>query len=296
LLSRSPNPKLFRRAGDAGNDLGTRPGLTPAAYSRRVRDPATRALEHLYAVPPGVFVEERKAAAAALKKAGHTAEAQAVLRLRKPSPILWVTNQLARAEPKRLATFLESVERVRRAQLRDPRAAGAALGQQRADLEALLERAGELLGTQGHRPTPDARRRVSNTLLGAAIDRRLAEDLRRGRLSAELPAPGFEALTGVQRGDPAHLVQQRQTPAAPTVRPRDEDRRKREEQERARRRREAEELAHAAALQQEAVERHVREVDELAKNLTAARERLHAARRAARTAAAAARKAGHPSS
>jgi hypothetical protein len=254
-------------------------------------DPVTRAREQLYAVPPGAFVEARNAAATALRKAGHAAAAGALLRLRKPSPTLWATNQLARTEPKRLATFLESVEHVRQAQLRDPRAAGAALGQQRAELEALLERAGALLGAQGHRLTPDARRRVSNTLLGAAIDRRLVEDLRQGRLSAELSAPGFEVLTGAPRGDHLHLVPRRQAPATSKVLPRDEHRRARAEAERARRRREVEELAHAAALQQEVVDANGREVEELARNLAAARERLRTARRAAKTAAAAVRKA-----
>src|SRR5262249_10825639 len=155
----------------------------------------------------------------------------------------------------------------RQAQLREPRTAGVALAQQRAALEALLDRAAEVLGAQGQRLTPDARRRVSNTLLGAAVDRRLAEDLRQGRLSAELPAPGFEVLTAVPRAD--HL---RRPPgprvtappkvtAAPKAPARDENRAAVAEAERARRRREVDELARAAALRHEAAERLGREVE-----------------------------------
>jgi hypothetical protein len=255
-----------------------------------VTQPTPRTLERLYAVPPSAFVRERDATVAELKKAGHSAEARAVTQLRRPSATLWATNQLARIEADRLAAFLESVDRLRKAQLSDPRTAGTALRQQRAELEGLVQRASELLEAQRHRPTPEARERMSNTLLGAAVDRQLVEDLRHGRLTAELPAPGFEVLTGAPRGRHLHAVRMPQAPSAPKVAKRDEDRRAKAAA-REQRQREAHELARAAAERQEAAEKHAREVAELAKNLEAARDRLSAARRAAKLAAAAARKA-----
>jgi hypothetical protein len=103
-------------------------------------DPLARAIEELYRSPQSAFTRERNAKATSLRKAGQPAQAQAILQLRRPSAPLWATNQLAHEDPKRLAEFLDSVERVRQTQLRDPRAAGEALQRQRAELEALVAR------------------------------------------------------------------------------------------------------------------------------------------------------------
>lgn len=272
--------------------VGTRSPPRVEAYAISVTEPTARTWEQLFAVPLHAFVKERNAIAARLKKEGRTAEARVVLRLRKPGATLWVTNRLARAEAKRLADFLESVESVRNAQLRDPRAAATAVRQQRARLEDLVRRAGDLLDALGHRSTPETRRRMSNTLLGAAVDRKLVEELRQGRLTAEASAPGFEVLTGAPPGK--HLRVVRGARAAPprVARTSDEDR-SAEIEERAHRRREADELARAAIAHQQTAERHVREVEELGRDLAAARERLRAARRAAKIAAVAARRARH---
>ena len=252
-------------------------------------DPAVDTRQQLYAVRPSAFVDARKAVAAALRQAGRTVEVRAVLRLRKPSPTLWATNQLARLDPKRLAAFLESVGRARDAQLRDPPGAATALREQRRQLEALVDRASALLDAEGHPVTLAARQRMSNTLLGAAVDRSFADDLRQGRLGVELAAPGFEVLSGVASGERLHVVHGRRGPSASAGK-REEERRARDE-ERLRRRREAEELARAAAARQESVDTLTREVEDLARRFAAARGRLRDARRTARTAAAAARRA-----
>jgi hypothetical protein len=84
-------------------------------------DPLARAIEQLYRVPPSAFTRERTAMATALRKGGQPAQGHAVSQLRRPSAPLWATNQLAHEDPKRLAGFIDSVERVRRMQLRDPR-------------------------------------------------------------------------------------------------------------------------------------------------------------------------------
>jgi hypothetical protein len=83
----------------------------------------TRAIDELYGLPPKAFSSARNEKAAALKAAGHAAEAQAVRRLAKPSPFLWATNQLARLHAERVAHFVDLVRRVRQSQLRDPRTA-----------------------------------------------------------------------------------------------------------------------------------------------------------------------------
>jgi len=109
-------------------------------------------------------------------------------------------NQLARLVPQRVSHFIDVVEQVRGSQLRDPRAAAEAMQTQRAELAALTDRAAEAMTKAGYRISPAALGRISNTLIGAAVDRRLADDLRRGRLIAELPAPGFEVLAGAGAG------------------------------------------------------------------------------------------------
>jgi hypothetical protein len=249
-------------------------------------DATTRAIEQLYAVAPGAFTRERNARAAALAKAGHAAEAKAIRELRRPPAPLWAANQLAHAEPERLAAFLEGVERVRRTQLSDPRAAAGALQRERAELEALVGRAGELLEGQGQRLTVETRRRISSALLGAAADRRLADDLRHGRLTVEPPPPGFEVLAASGRPDLRLVAGGKSRQAS---REAEAAQRVQAEREQERQRREAE-AARRAAAEREAATR-LADAERLAREVADARGRLRDARRAARAAEAAARKA-----
>ena len=172
------------------------------------------AITKLYAVPLDAFTRERNTLAAELTKAGHADRARAVRQLRRPSAPLWATNQLARVDSERLEAFLDSVVQIRKTQLRDPRAATEALTRQRRELQHLVRQAGELLAKHGARATPEAERRISDTLLGAAVDRDRADELRHGRLTQELAAPGFEVLAGT--GRPGHLRLVRGGPPART--------------------------------------------------------------------------------
>jgi hypothetical protein len=72
------------------------------------------------------------------------------------------------------APFIDSVERVRQTQRRDPRVAGEALQRQRAELGPSSP-AGDLLAHQGSRATSVIHRRISDTLLGAAAPRGTAD-------------------------------------------------------------------------------------------------------------------------
>jgi hypothetical protein len=263
-------------------------------------DRFARVIEELYRVAPDAFLRERKARAAALKKAGEPAQAHAVSQLKRPSPPLWATNQLAHEAPEQLAAFLDNAERVVRLQLSDPRQAGEALRRQRAELDALVARAGELLARQNSRATPATLRRISDTLLGAAVDRDRAQELRRGRLTQELSPPGFEVLAGAPRGGHLKLVPSGPAPRGEETRPpprreetsaRQAERRTQVEEQRQRRDREAEALERAAAERQSAADEVAREIEELARKLGAARTRLAEAQRASKTAAARAREA-----
>jgi hypothetical protein len=157
---------------------------------------ADRALERLYAVPPKDFTRTRNTLAAELRKSRDLDAARIVAGLRRPSATLWAVNQLARHAGAALERFLDAVERLRRTQLSDPRGAMEAMRAERAQLEGLVTRAQQALSEAGYSPSADARRRIADTLLGAATDRRHAEALAHGRLTEELHAPGFDALTG----------------------------------------------------------------------------------------------------
>src|SRR5438128_1871737 len=157
---------------------------------------SAHALERLYAVAPRDFTRARNALAAELRASHDPGAAREVARLRRPSAALWAVNQLARHARPALERFLEAVDRLRRAQLSDPRGAMEAMRAERAQLEALVAQAETALQEAGYAPSAEMRRRISDTLLGAAADRRHAEALKHGRLSEELHAPGFDALTG----------------------------------------------------------------------------------------------------
>jgi hypothetical protein len=283
-----------------------------------MKDVAEDAISKLYAVPPASFTRERNATAAALAKNGRADEARAVRQLRRPSAPLWATNQLAHADADRLEAFLDAVAQLRKTQLRDPRAAAEGLARQRRELQSLVRRAGELLAQHGTRATPDAMRRISDTLLGAAVDLQRAKALRHGRLTEELDAPGFEVLTGGGRADHLHLVKggraasaaadrsqrervgrgDRVAPREHAAQIKDEAARQRREaaRERAeaiarereaaaeRKRQEAEAHQRELAERRAAVEQADQEAKELKARLAAARQRLAEARRAARSA------------
>jgi hypothetical protein len=150
----------------------------------------------LASVPPTAFTATRNRIAAELREAGRGAEARAVARLRRPSPALWAVNRLAAVDREGVSAFIDVVDRLRRAQLRDPGGAVDARQAQRAALQSLVARAGELLARSGLVASARVLRRVSDTLMGAAVDQMSARALRQGVLPAELAPPGFEAFSG----------------------------------------------------------------------------------------------------
>jgi hypothetical protein len=232
-----------------------------------------------YAVPPAEFTATRNRLVADLRKRGHGEQASALARLRRPSAALWAVNRLASLEPKSLKAFFDAIADLRRTQLRDPREAAEALRAQRAALEALVGRGRELLTDAGLTASQQALRRLSDTLLGAAVDQDHAEALRRGELTTELPAPGFEAFSGARIPTRPRLRLIR-SPERPVATPED---------------RQAV-AARAAEVERRAAD-HAREVSELEAEKGSARariaeldRRLRTARKAAREAAAAAKR------
>jgi hypothetical protein len=247
------------------------------------------AIDELYGVPPKDFAGARNSKAAALKAAGRAADADAVRRLAKPSPFLWATNQLARLDPERVAHFVDVVHRVRQSQLRDPRTAAEGMQTIRAELSALTTRAASVLTKAGYRVPASATARISNTLLGAAVDAELVEHLKNGRLATELAAPGFEVLAGVAPGRTLKLV--RGGKGAPPPHERAEAARAQEQAERARRAQEADARRRDAERRAAEAARAADTVRELERQLADARRTLRAAEREAAAAAERARRA-----
>ena len=256
---------------------------------------ATRALERLYAVAPNEFTRTRDSLVAELRKSLDADAAREVARLRRPSAALWAVNQLARHARAPLERFLEAVDRLRRTQLSDPRGAMEAMRAERAQLETLVERAGQALADAGYAASAQMRRRIGDTLLGAAADQRHADALVHGRLTEELHAPGFDALTGAPRlrvvqGGAAQrdravtrddaTVRGRDAKADAKTRPRDERARARDAKALAHEQKVREHAAKAEERRREAetrrheAEARAAEVAALEREAAAARERL----------------------
>ncbi|HVU49875.1 MAG TPA: hypothetical protein VHL80_04265, partial [Polyangia bacterium] len=74
------------------------------------------ALDELFGASLDAFVETRARLAAALSAAGHKAEAQALKKVRRPSPSSWATNQVVRRARAEIDAFLEASDRLRGSQ------------------------------------------------------------------------------------------------------------------------------------------------------------------------------------
>jgi hypothetical protein len=150
----------------------------------------------LYGIPPAEFIRARNALAGKLREAGRRSDAAAVARLRKPTPVVWAVNQVAREARDAVTALLQAAEGLKGRRLIQAQDARAALDAQRAALDRVAAHARQRLRTIGIRPTPAIERRMSGTLLGALSDAGAREAFRAGRLTMELEAPGFQVLGG----------------------------------------------------------------------------------------------------
>jgi hypothetical protein len=228
-----------------------------------------QAIDRLYASPPDDFVERRDELARKLRKEGDREAADEVKALRKPTVAAWAVNQLARTEKLALRSLLTAGERLRKAH------AGVFEGgsweplrraqeDERKAIDALSRAAVQILEETGS-AGGQALARVQETLHAAAVDERLGDAVRAGRLVKEEEASGFglDLLSGAPAAAPA--TKPRRADGTAAKRRAAEERRKGAE----RRLREAERGAEAA-------EQAVEEAEDVA-------ERAQAELRAART-------------
>ena len=150
--------------------------------------------DDLYTAQPSDFTRVRDALARTLRSAGQDSIANAVSQRRKPTVAVWALNQAARKAPGHVRTFLSALDRVKRAQLRQPDDLAPASESMRAAAARIVSDARDALQITGTAWTPSLLRRVADTLRGAAAEPAQRDQLLHGRLTDELTAPGFDVF------------------------------------------------------------------------------------------------------
>jgi hypothetical protein len=148
--------------------------------------------DELYALPPQDFIAARDARAKELR-ADDRELADAVKALRRPAPVAWAVNLLARDDD--LADLEALGDRLRAAQSSADRQTITALSTERRDLvRALAARAGELAEATGRALAQPVLDEVAETLQAAMADPDAAAAVRSGRLLRALEAVGFDPV------------------------------------------------------------------------------------------------------
>jgi hypothetical protein len=249
--------------------------------------------DELYGLALDRFIPERGALAKALRAAQRRDEAARVAALRKPSVAAWAVNQLVRTQGDGVRELFDAGDGLREAQADllaghgDGRRLRAANERERDAVDTLVEAARGLLSSDGHELSPAVVERVAGTLHAAALDAGAREQVRDGRLERELRHAGLglgESPGPAPAPATSKATAQPQKPAAPapSAKP-------------------AAPPPPDAGLSREAAAEARRAAREQAKREKAEREQAErertAARKAARTAEAAARRraerAGH---
>jgi hypothetical protein len=157
----------------------------------RVVERGADVADDLYTAQPSDFTRVRDALVRKLRSAGRDSIAKAVSQRRKPTIAVWALNQAARKAPGHVQAFLSALDRVKRAQLRQPNDLAPASESMRTAAARIVNDARNALQIPGTAWTPSLLRRVANTLRGAASDPAQRDQLLHGTLTDELTAPGF---------------------------------------------------------------------------------------------------------
>lgn len=232
-------------------------------------------LDRLYTAPLDQFVKLRNDLAARLGKDGDEAAATRTKGLKKPSVSAWVVNQLARTSELDVQRLIKAGEGLEQAQS-DAIAGAASGGFELARREEAA--AVRLLRTAAKGVLPSASPavldRITKTLRAAAATKEGRVLIKQGRLTEDLEATGFDALSGLAAPRPV------EKPTSRTAGGKQKQRQAKIEAIR-KRKREADENAEQTDDEARELERKAREADELASRATraaaAARKRANAA-------------------
>jgi hypothetical protein len=205
-------------------------------------------IAELYSVPPEDFVAERTKLARSLRDEGRADEAREVASLRKPTLPAHLANRLAHERPRDVGALLDAAKKLAAAH-----STGNAekLRHAQSDLSDRVRGLVALAPQLSERAVSDSvGQRLAETLRAAATNSRAADLLRRGVLQEEVETSGFEALAGLELA-PAKNMSKAVPASRPTARRRS---------------------------------RSDARVDELKRDLTAARQELRSAEAVARSA------------
>ena len=182
-------------------------------------------IDVLYQAPLDRFTAQRNELAASLKKAGDREAADRVKALAKPGVAAWAVNQAWWRDPEALRALLDAGADLRRAHLAfangkatDIRAAVEARQQA---VDAVIDRALHALGGPG-KVAPDVRHRIAVTVEALASSG-VPDGLAPGRLTADLQASGFEALSALAGIAPSSPAPPPVAPSRPVLVPRPGD-------------------------------------------------------------------------
>ena len=158
-------------------------------------------VDKLYQAPLDEFTAARNALVARIK-AAHGADAAAhVKALVKPSIAAWTLNQLYWRHQPEFMALLMAGDALRLAQ--QQRLGGAEVDvapptrSRQSAIDTLLALATDILKEGGHAPSPDMRQRLRGSLDALAAYGTGSLAPKAGRLTEDVPAPGFAALAGL---------------------------------------------------------------------------------------------------
>lgn len=160
------------------------------------------ALEELFRTPPATFTKTRDTLAKRLKDEGEDEAAAELKKLRRPSVVAFVLNQLSRAHADDVAELVDVGRELARAQRKAirgeaPTGLREAIARQREVVASLTSKTTALMKKLGV-STSSHLDEVAGALQAALIDPAVGERLEEGRLE-EIPAPeaGFGAPTAL---------------------------------------------------------------------------------------------------
>lgn len=220
------------------------------------------ALSTLHQAPHGDFVAERKRLSGALKSGGDKDAAGRLMKVGRPPISAWAVNQLWWHARAAFEDMLASAKKLKGGAL-------DAMGEHKAALRKLHERAKEILEQEGNAASLGTLARIDTTLSAIAAAQGFDPDLP-GTLSEDRDPPGFAALGIAAVGPPAPAVEKKAEVVAAVA----EAARAAAAAEK-----EAREKAHALEKAEAEVEHHRARVEKLEAELSEAKDALAEAKK-----------------
>ncbi|MFT3923357.1 MAG: hypothetical protein QM778_12555 [Myxococcales bacterium] len=171
-------------------------------------------LDTLFQLPPAEMVEARNALVERLRKSGDKPGAQRIKALKRPAPAAWALNQVHFQRPELLDKALAQAAQMREMHAQDrvdPKELWALANAQRAATHAVVEAALGFCAASGLPHAQVQQRRILATVQGWLSGTGQEPP---GRMTLELEAGGFDAVTEVGTSAPREPVERPSLPKA----------------------------------------------------------------------------------